>query len=64
MVEDTFVHEQNLIVEEDGKTLLLAGCAHNGIVNIVKCFYLLKNNMPDYVIGGFIFTIRRPAIGM
>ena len=61
MVEDTFVHEQNLIVEEDGKTLLLAGCAHNGIVNIVKCFYLLKDNMPDYVIGGF--HLHDPATG-
>lgn len=53
IVEDTFAHEQNLIVEEGGKTILLAGCAHNGIINIVKCFHRLKGRMPDYVIGGF-----------
>lgn len=52
-VQDTFVHEQNLIIEEDGKTLLLTGCAHNGIVNILKYFYYVKGCMPDYVVGGF-----------
>jgi len=36
IVQDTFVHEQNLIIEEDGKTLLVTGCAHNGIVNILN----------------------------
>ncbi|TJX14561.1 MBL fold metallo-hydrolase [Tissierella creatinini] len=53
IVEDTFAHEQNLFIEEDGKTILLTGCAHNGIVNIIKGFYDLKGRMPDYVIGGF-----------
>lgn len=52
-VWDTFVHEQNLIIEEDGKTLLVTGCAHNGIVNILEHFHSLKGHMPDYVIGGF-----------
>lgn len=51
--EDTFIHEQNLIINEDGKTLLLAGCAHNGIVNIVEKYKALKGNYPDIVIGGF-----------
>ena len=52
-MEDTFVHEQNLVVEEDGKTLLLTGCAHNGIINILEHFHSIKGRMPDYVIGGF-----------
>ncbi len=51
--DDTFTHEQNLVVEEDGKTLLVTGCAHNGIINILEHFYSLKGIMPDYVIGGF-----------
>lgn len=56
-VADTFEHEQNLVIEEKGKTLLITGCAHNGIVNIVEHFYNLKDRMPDYVIGGFhLFT--------
>lgn len=53
MVQDAFAHEQNLIIEEDGKTLLVTGCAHNGIVNILEHFHYLKGRMPDYLIGGF-----------
>ena len=58
MTDDTFAHEQNLIIEEDGKMLLVTGCAHNGIVNIVEHFYTLKGRMPDYVIGGFHLSSR------
>lgn len=53
MTNDTFSHEQNLIIEEDGKTLLLTGCAHNGIINILSTFGEIKGCMPDFVIGGF-----------
>lgn len=53
MVDDSFAHEQNLIIEEEGKTVLLTGCAHNGIKNIIEHFYSLKGRMPDFVIGGF-----------
>ncbi len=53
MVDDTFLHEQNLIIEEDGKILLITGCAHNGIINILEHFYSIKDRMPDCVIGGF-----------
>lgn len=53
IVKDTFAHEQNLILEEDGKMVLLAGCAHSGIINIIEHFRMLKGQMPDFVIGGF-----------
>ncbi len=53
LVEDDFVHEQNLIIHDEGKFILIAGCAHNGIVNILKRFVQLKAVQPDYVIGGF-----------
>ena len=33
---DMFRHEQDLLVTENGKTALFAGCAHCGIVNILK----------------------------
>lgn len=52
-VEDNFAHEQNLVIEEDGKTLLLTGCAHNGIINILEHFHSVEGRMPNYVIGGF-----------
>jgi 7,8-dihydropterin-6-yl-methyl-4-(beta-D-ribofuranosyl)aminobenzene 5'-phosphate synthase len=50
---DDFKHEQNLIITENGKTFLIAGCAHKGIVNIIDRFYMIKNRAPDCVIGGF-----------
>jgi len=53
MLEDSFSHEQNLILEEGGKTLLVTGCAHNGIINILDHFHTLRESGPDYVIGGF-----------
>ncbi len=55
---DLFAHEQNLIVKEDGKYLLIVGCAHNGIINIIEHFYKLQGHMPDYVIGGFHLSSR------
>lgn len=52
-VQDNFAHEQNLIINNQGKTLLLSGCAHNGIINIIDQFKEDRGNLPDYVIGGF-----------
>lgn len=50
---DPFLHEQNLIVRQGNKTMLVAGCAHRGIVNIVDGFKEKFGFFPDYVIGGF-----------
>lgn len=50
---DDFIHEQNLVINEDGVTTLVAGCAHNGIVNILEHFRADKGQTPDCVIGGF-----------
>lgn len=58
MIADAFAHEQNLIIEEDGKTLLVTGCAHNGIINILEHFQEIKGCMPDFVIGGFHLSSR------
>lgn len=53
-VRDDFAHEQNLVINMGGgRSLLIAGCAHNGILNIVNRFYEREGCMPDYVIGGF-----------
>src|SRR5574344_2435051 len=56
--DDTFEHEQNLVIEEDGNTLLITGCAHNGIINILEYFKSFKGRMPDYVICGFHLSSR------
>ncbi len=53
MVPDDFAHEQNLIIEEGENTVLIAGCAHKGIVNILDHFRVLRGYFPSHVIGGF-----------
>jgi len=49
---DEFEHEQSLLIKENDKLVLIAGCAHRGIVNIIKSSIPLKCRQPDYVIGG------------
>ncbi len=50
---DGFSHEQHLLVEENGKAALLAGCGHLGIVNTLRAAKTLLGRMPDVVFGGF-----------
>ena len=50
---DDFSHEQNLVIEEGKVSLLLSGCSHRGIVNIVDTFCKLYGHYPTHVIGGF-----------
>lgn len=36
--EDTYIHEQYLVITENGKNTLISGCSHKGILNIVEFF--------------------------
>lgn len=49
-VPDSFLHEQYLLIEENGKRVLLSGCSHKGVLNILEWF------KPDVFVGGFHFT--------
>ena len=49
-VADDFRHEQYLLVEEKGRRILLSGCSHKGVEDIVAWF------TPDVLIGGFHFS--------
>ena len=60
-VEDNFEHEQNLIITEDEKCVLVAGCAHKGIVNILDKYIKIKGKAPNTAIGGF--HLSRPSAG-
>lgn len=51
--EDSFSHEQSLIIHEGKKNVLLAGCAHNGIINILEKAETICQKDLDYVISGF-----------
>ena len=50
---DDFSHEQSLVITEGDKTVLMCGCAHNGILNILTEFEERYGRMPDVVVGGF-----------
>lgn len=52
-VQDSFEHEQYLVIEAEGKKVLLSGCAHNGILNILHRFREIYHSDPDAVISGF-----------
>ena len=51
--EDDFTHEQSLILSAEGKRVLFAGCAHGGIVNILRRAEELAGGEMDAVFGGF-----------
>lgn len=51
-VQDCFEHEQCLVIQEE-KTVLISGCAHNGILNILDRYEEIYHGMPDVVISGF-----------
>lgn len=65
---DTFHHEQNLIIYENDQCILMAGCAHNGIVNIVEQIQAQLKQPITHVFGGFhlynltMDTIEDPTI--
>lgn len=54
-VPDDFRHEQYLLIEEHGKKVLISGCSHKGIQNIMEWF------APDVLVGGFHFMKLEPG---
>jgi 7,8-dihydropterin-6-yl-methyl-4-(beta-D-ribofuranosyl)aminobenzene 5'-phosphate synthase len=61
IVQDAFEHEQNLVIREGEKGVLFAGCAHNGIVNIINHYLSIKRHYPDFCLGGF--HLSNPSAG-
>lgn len=54
LVPENFRHEQYLLIEEAGKRILISGCSHRGILNIMHTF------RPDVLVGGFHFMKMAP----
>lgn len=54
--QDPFRHEQSLLLTVEGKRCLFAGCAHRGIVNILRKAERLAGGPVDYVFSGFHLT--------
>lgn len=49
-IDDTFRHEQYLLIREGEKTVIISGCSHKGILNIASWFDA------DVIVGGFHFS--------
>jgi len=57
VVPEDFRHEQYLLITEGQKRVLISGCSHKGIVNVVHWFH------PDVLIGGFHLMNLDPQSG-
>lgn len=58
LVQDEFEHEQCLVIKQDGKQILLSGCAHNGILNILDRYREIYGSEPDMVFSGFHMMLK------
>lgn len=57
---DPFRHEQDLLIRAGGKTAVVAGCAHRGVVNILAAAKAHLGEDPDALFGGFhLFELRQ-----
>ena len=54
LLPEEFRHEQSLLIEENGRRILLSGCAHKGVLNLLHWF------QPDVFVGGFHFKQLSP----
>ncbi|WP_173429833.1 MBL fold metallo-hydrolase [Sharpea azabuensis] len=58
-VPDDFCHEHFLVVKDREHTILMSGCAHNGILSILDTYREKYGNLPDIVISGFHLMVKR-----
>lgn len=60
---DAFVHEQNLLICEGNRVVLFAGCAHAGIVNILRRAHQVAGRSITHVFAGMhlVKTGMNPA---
>ena len=54
---DRFSHEQYLIIHDSGRKIVISGCSHKGILNIMNWLE------PDVFIGGFHFMKQEITAG-
>lgn len=52
-LQDEFSHEQYLVITDGDKKLLVSGCAHNGVLNILGKYRELYGDNPYAMISGF-----------
>lgn len=52
-MRDDFRHEHFLVIRQEGKSILMSGCAHNGILSILDAYREKYGTAPDIVVSGF-----------
>ncbi|MBO4420579.1 MAG: MBL fold metallo-hydrolase [Lachnospiraceae bacterium] len=57
---DSFDHEQYLVISSQGKKILVSGCAHIGILNIMDAYYEKYGTYPDMAVSGFHLMKKTP----
>ena len=60
LVRDEFKHEHFLVLRENGVSVLMGGCAHNGILSIMDAYREKYGKAPDVVISGFHLMKKTP----
>ena len=60
LVRDDFRHEHFLVLKEGEKSVLMGGCAHNGILSIMDAYEEKYGKAPDAVISGFHLMKKTP----
>ena len=50
---DEFKHEHFLVIHQEGKSILMSGCAHNGILSILDAYKEKYGDVPDLMVSGF-----------
>lgn len=53
VLQDDFCHEQCLVITEGKQRVLVSGCAHNGILNVLDRYKDIYGSLPDVAISGF-----------
>ena len=51
--EDSFDHEHYLVIHDEERHILVSGCAHKGMPNIMEAYRGKYNAAPDIAISGF-----------
>ncbi len=51
--QDEFKHEHYLVIREGEKSVLISGCAHNGIISIMEAYREKYGKAPDLAVSGF-----------
>ena len=60
LVRDDFRHEHFLVLTEGEKSVLMGGCAHNGILSIMDAYIEKYGKAPGAVISGFHLMKKTP----